>query len=282
MSTATIDERVTTTAPPRTPPRRRSLVKRYPRSRALGWTLVVGLVVLWQWYATARPTPSLPPLSDIVVEWRAEIASGALLDAMSETLRLMGWGYLIAAVSGIVVGVVMGRVRVVYALLEPVLELKRHIPTTALLPLLILYLGLGDAMKVTAIVLSAFFPVVLNAMAGARSVDRTMRETAETFGLSWLRTQREIVLPNAAPQIFVGLRQALATTLILAVVIGMIAGNSGIGFYILQAQQVLNPRAMFAGVLSIAIVGYLLNSVFLLIERRLLHWHASNAPTDAA
>lgn len=241
-------------------------------SRAFGWGLVMLVLLVWQAASTRHPMPQLPPLSEIGAVWLDEIRNGELLVALGDTLRITALGYVVATFVGVLLGFLMGRVAVVWAGAEPAVELLRQIPITALLPLLILYLGIGDSFKIVIVMLAATFPILLNAYAGARSVSKTMRMTAQTFQLNWLQAQIEIGLPAALPFILVGMRQALGVTLVIAVVTGMLAGNSGIGYFVLQAQQVLDVKALFAGIFTVAAVGYLLNAAFLLVEKRLTRW----------
>ncbi len=254
-------------------------LNRAVRTPLLGWSLVAVLLVLWQVWASLVFMPALPSLDRIAAEWARSIWGGGLFQATAETLRIMAIGFAIATAAGITLGFLMGRLRLVWAALEPLVELLRQTPVSALLPLLILYLGLGDLMKTVIVIMAATFPILMNTYSGARGVSQTMRETAETFHLSWWQTQRDVVLPAALPYIVVGMRQGLGLSLILSVVTGMLAGNSGIGYFILEAQQSLKITALFAGIFTVALVGYLLNWIFLLIERRLLRWRRLDANT---
>lgn len=240
--------------------------------RITGWTLIVLALLTWQWYATVNTVPQLPPLSAIAEEWWNQASGGDLLIALAETLESTLIGFGLATVVGTALGFLMGRVRAVWALLEPFVELVRQTPITGLFPLLILYLGIGDSLRITVVVLAATFPILLNTYAGAKSVTRTMYLTGRTFKLNWIQTQTQIAIPSALPFVLVGMRQALGLSLVISVVVGMLAGNSGIGYYILQAQIILNVTALFAGILSIALVGYVLNQVFLLADTRLTRW----------
>ena len=242
------------------------------RGRRPGWLLVLLVLVLWQVRAVVSPLPELPPLSDIAQEWWGAISEGSLLLAVIDTLRVTAIGYALAGVAGISIGFLMGRVRAVWSLLEPAVELMRSTPVTALLPLLILFLGIGDELKVAIVALVAFFPILLNSLAGSRSVSQTMQLTARTFRLGWWQTQVEVAFPAALPHILTGLRQALALSLVMAVVTGMFAGNSGVGYFILEAQQLLNVKALFAGLITIALIGYALNAAFLRVEHHLTRW----------
>lgn len=246
----------------------------YFRSRAFGWTIVFVLLVAWQWVSTAYRMPQLPPLSHIAETWLQQIQNGPLLTATLQTLRITAIGYFCATIAGVTIGFLMGRVQVIWGAAEPIVELLRQVPISAMLPLLILYLGIGDSFRIAIVLLAASFPILLNSYAGARSVSKTMQMTAQTFQLNWLQSQIEIGLPSALPFILVGMRQALGVTLIVAVLTGMLAGNSGIGYFILQAQQVLDVRALFAGIFTIAAVGYILNTIFLIAEKRLTRWRS--------
>lgn len=247
---------------------------RLATSRLLGWLVVAVCLIVWQLAAHRGQgaSPVLPPLSDVLSGWWHGMRSGTLLHALLSTLEVTAVGYAIAAVGGVLIGVLMGRVRVAYGLLEPVIELIRPIPITALVPLLVLLIGIGDQLKIFAICLAAAFPVILNTFAGIRSVSRTLRDTGRTFGLSGLRAVWEIDVRHALPQIFVGLRTALAMSLIIAVFSEMISGNTGIGFQILTSQQTLDVTALYTQVLTLAVVGYLMNLLFLLVEHIALPW----------
>ncbi|GAA5186304.1 ABC transporter permease subunit [Rugosimonospora acidiphila] len=259
-------------AVPSSPPRRPWYLRAL-RNRLFGWLVFAAALVVWQRYATAHPSPKYASVSDVATDWWSQIGSGPLLEATLQTLRTMMIGYGIAAALAVLAGVLMARVRFIYVLLEPPLELLRPMPISAIIPVLILYLGIDDKMKITVVAVGAFFHILLNAYSGAGSTHRTMMDTARTFGLSWRQTMTEVVVPAAAPAIFVGLRSALAASLVIAVVVGMIAGNDGLGHFLMIEQQSFQVTDLIVGAVTVAMLGYLLNSAFLLIERRVLHWH---------
>jgi ABC-type nitrate/sulfonate/bicarbonate transport system permease component len=243
------------------------------RNRLFGWLVFAAVLVVWQRYAATHPSPRYASVTDVATDWWQQIRGGPLLTAALQTLRTMAIGYAVAAVLAVLIGVLMARVRLVYVLLEPPLELLRPMPISAVIPLLMLYLGIDDAMKITVVSVAAFFHILLNAYSGAGSTHRTMMDTARTFGLSWRQTMTEVVIPAAAPSIFVGLRSALAASLVISVVAGMIAGNDGLGHLLMIEQQSFQVTDLIVGAVSVAMLGYLLNTAFLLIEKRVLHWH---------
>ncbi|CUX71794.1 MULTISPECIES: ABC transporter permease [Agrobacterium] len=245
-----------------------------PPLRTSGWIAVILLLVSWELSVRLGfiALPSVPALSKVATTWWLEASSGRLISELGSTLGLMAVGYGLAAIIGIVIGLAMGSSKVIWELLEPFVELLRPLPISALVPLLILFLGIDAALKVTAVTLGAVFPILVNTYAGVRSVTPTLRETAKTFELSRWRTLIAVVFPHASPYIFVGLRTSLAISLIISVFAEMIAGSAGMGFFILQAQQTLSVQKLYAGVLTLAVVGYVLNALFLRLENLVLPW----------
>jgi ABC-type nitrate/sulfonate/bicarbonate transport system permease component len=257
-------------------PKRKRSGSTLASNRALGWIALAALVGLWELVAAVNPSPGLPAPTRIAEAWWTEMTVGNLRSQLADSMISMGYGYVLSAILGITLGVLMAWVRVFYALMEPLVELMRPIPTIIFIPVIILYVGLGREMNVIAILISATIPILIASYSGARGVSAALRDTAATFNLTWWQTVREIVIPAAAPEIFIGLRLALAGSFVIAIASGMIAGNSGIGYYIINAQQTLDIARMYAGALTVAIVGYVLNYGFLMVENRLLHWHIAN------
>ena len=252
--------------------RKQSWFRRYVHSRAIGWTFVVLLIVGWQIKSNFAYDPTISAPIKIAQTWWTEVSTGTLLSELFSTLRTMAIGLAIAVPIGVGLGFLMGRSRVIWGIFEPPTEIMRITPITAVLPIFILYFGIEEEMKIAVFVVAGVFPMIINSYAGARSVSKVLHETALTFRLSWWQTQREVAFPSATPFILVGLRQALGISLVLAVVVGMLAGNSGIGYYIMQAQQEFNMSRLLAAVITVAAVGYLLNAIFLILERRTTRW----------
>ena len=159
----------------------------------------------------------------------------------------------------------------------PLVEVLRPIPGPAYLPILVLFVGIGHEMKVTLIFLASLFPILLNTYSGVRSIDRVQLDTARTLGLTTLQTFRELVLPAASPQILTGMRISLAISLILAILGEMIVSNDGLGYFVLLAQRTFKVPDMYAGIFTLALLGYMLNRLFLMIESRLIRWHTESS-----
>ncbi len=244
------------------------------QSRLSGVLLIVFLLVLWEVVVRTGmiQSPSFPPITDIFGAWGELIFTGVLFEQLGASLSRMFMAYIIASVLGILFGLLMGYFRFMNYLLEPLVELLRPIPTPAYIPIAILLLGLGTEMKVFLIAIATFFPVLLNAYGGVKQVDPVQIATGRTFGLKSFEILRKIILPSAIPHIFTGLRISLGIGLIMVVISEMVAANSGIGYFILQAQRTFEVSEMYAGIFTLGVVGYLLNALFIRIEKKIVHW----------
>jgi ABC-type nitrate/sulfonate/bicarbonate transport system permease component len=231
------------------------------------------LVTVW-WVSSAGSTDVYwPPLRTILEAfpdvWTAERLRG---DVLPSVLRLAG-GYALAAVVGVALGTVVGSYPRVRAVCEPVLEFLRAVPPPVLVPVIMLFAGIGDTMKVTVIAAGCVWPVLLNTVEGVRAVDPVMAETARSFGITGAARLRKLVLRSASPQIFAGLRQALSIGIILMVISEMFAASNGLGFTIVQFQRGFAIPDMWTGILVLGLLGFLLSVVFQWVERRVLGWY---------
>jgi len=244
-------------------------------TRVIGVAFIGLLLVMWEIAAANAifPPMSFPRISAILATWWQLVISGELLAELLPSLWRMFAGYFIGVALGVGIGLLMGYVRFFYNLLEPITEVLRPIPSPAYLPIMILFLGIDDEMKIFMIAFASLFPVLLNTYSGVRSVDPIQLQTARTFGVSGRKLLVQIVLPASSPFIFTGMRISLAVALIVMVISEMVAASNGIGYFILSAQRGFKIRDMFAGVLTLALLGYILNRLFLLIENRVLAWH---------
>ena len=250
-------------------------MRRLLYSRVTGVVLIAALLVLWELSSAKGWVSSLswPRMTAIISTLWGLFFSGELLSELWPSLWRMFVGYFIGVSLGVLVGLMMGASRLVYYLLEPLTEILRPIPSPAYVPIAILFLGIDDEMKIFMIAFATFFPVLLNTYSGVRSVDPVQLQTARTFGVRGRKLLWQIVLPSASPYIFTGMRVSLAIALIVMVISEMVAASNGIGYFVLAAQRGFKIREMFAGVVTLAVIGYALNRVFLAIENRVLAWH---------
>lgn len=238
---------------------------------ALG--LPVVLLAVW-WVASAQSTSFFfPPLQDILGTFVPTWFEGRFIkDVVPSVIRVLA-GYGLALVLGIALGVVIGSSKVLRDFSEPVLEFFRAIPPPVMVPILMLFLGIGTPMKVFVIVTGAIWPILLNTVEGVRGVDEVLRDTANTYRLGRLTQLRTVVLRGASPQIMAGARQALAIALILMVISEMFAANNGLGFSIVQFQRSFAMPQMWTGIILLGLVGVVMSVVFKLAEYWVLLWY---------
>jgi ABC-type nitrate/sulfonate/bicarbonate transport system permease component len=217
-----------------------------------------------------------PPASAIVLSFWQLLVSGEILRQIAVSLERAAAGYVLAAAVFIPLGVAMGIFERLHRALEIIIEILRPIPPPVVVPVAMLFFGIGDAMKVFVIFFSSAWPILLNTLDGVKNIDRVLIDTARTFGLSTGPSVLKVILPAASPQIMTGLRISLGITLILVVISEMVGSTDGIGYFILDSQRRFRVTEMYAGMLSLALLGYGLNQVFFLLQRRLLPWHGAS------
>ena len=214
----------------------------------------------------------LPPPTVIWSTLWDLLASGAILAPMLATLTLFLAGYVLAIVLGVGLGVLMGTSRFCSDLLEPLVETIRPIPKAALVPVLMLFLGLGFEMKLVSTVLASFFPILINTIQGVRGVDPVLIGTGRTFGRNRGEIIVGIILPAAVPYIVVGMRVGLGLALLMTVLSEMLAGTGGLGALILENQRAFRIRQMYAWLVILAAFGFAINLAMTWAERRLVPW----------
>jgi ABC-type nitrate/sulfonate/bicarbonate transport system permease component len=248
------------------------------RSRPLLFALAV--IGLWELVSRADtnrlPRHNFPAPSDIAVELYDQAQTAAFWKAIEQTLE--GWlvGLAIATVLGILLGVLIGSSRPVYKSVQPVIELLRPIPSIAVIPLLILVIGIELKLKLFVIVVACFWPILVQTIYGVQDVDPQAREMARVYGLGRVRIFAYVVIPSAAPYIVTGIRLAAATGLNVAIAIELLIGAThGIGEKLGQLQIADRVPALYAYIVVAGLLGLLMNSGIRRVERRVLRWHPS-------
>lgn len=244
--------------------------------------LVVLLLALWELVRHDSVKSYFPPPSAILAAVRELWFTGPAdrlflnenaVDDFSSSLGHLFGGWLLACTAGILIGVLIGRSRVTGDVLEPLLQFLRAVPPPTLLPFFIVVFQLGPTMSMATIAFGVVWPVLLNTADGVRTVDPLQLETAEVFGLGRFRRLMQVIMPAALPKIAAGLRVSLGFALILMVISELVGSTAGIGAELISAQRSFQTVDMWAGIAVLGILGYLLNEVFLLLERHFLAWH---------
>jgi ABC-type nitrate/sulfonate/bicarbonate transport system permease component len=193
-------------------------------------------------------------------------------DVAPSIARALG-GWVLGGAVGILVGIVAGRSVLARGYVDPVVSYLRSIPKAALVPTFLIVFGASDVTRVVAIAFSTVWLVLLNTMQGVRTLDPVMRDTGRVLHIPRLKQLTHIVLPAAAPKIMAALRVTLSLSLIVMLVSEWLLTDSGLGFYLLDRQRNYDITDMWAAFILLAIIGYVLNTAFLAVERRMLRWH---------
>jgi ABC-type nitrate/sulfonate/bicarbonate transport system permease component len=249
--------------------------------RLSGWLLpVVGIAVAIAVFEIAPRVGLvdrrfLPPASEMFAALFGRVADGSLWMPVGQTLQGWALGLGTAILVALPLGILIGSVFLLFMSTRTIVEFLRPIPSVALLPLAALVFGAGLESKWFLASFAATWPILLQTLYGVRDVDPTAMETARSFGISRLERLRRVVLPSALPYIVTGVRISAAVALILSVTVELVLGAPGLGQEINIARQSAAVDQMYALIIVTGLIGWVLNTALSAVERRLLHWHAS-------
>jgi sulfonate transport system permease protein len=250
---------------------------RLPRISADGampWLLPITILVLWQLSLSlgvfkAHQLP--PPLTALTTAWD-QLLQGRLQQHILATLGRVFGGFLIGSTAAIALGLAVGLLNKVDKAVDPTLQALRTVPTLAWAPLLLLWMGIEEAPKLTLVAIGAFFPLYVNLVSGVRGVDRKLVEVGRVYDLSWWAIARRIVLPASLPSLLTGLRLGLSQAWLFVVVAELIAATRGLGFLLTDSQNLSRVDLMIVAMLCLATFGKLSDMALRAIEARLLGW----------
>ena len=257
-----------------------ALTRTWKTTRSIAWksAAILAFLLLWE-IGPQLASPStrvfLPPLHEVLGALWQLIETGALQGHIAASLTRSVVGFTIAVTLGILAGLVIAWYRPLGSLLTPLLEVFRNTAALALLPVFTLLLGIGEESKITIVAYAAFFPVLLNTVAGVRTVDPLLIRAARSLGLSSFSLFRKVILPSAVPTIFTGIRMAGTASILVLIAAEMVGAKAGLGFLIVNAQSSFLIPAMYAGILTVSIVGVLVNTGLVTVERRLSRWRTA-------
>jgi sulfonate transport system permease protein len=252
------------------------------RRRYRGWYRLispVAVVLLWQLLSSAGliPAQKLPAPTTI---WHTAVtlvttnspAYGTLQDAMLVSLERMAVGFAVGGTVAVLLALVAGLSRLGENTIDPLLQIVRMLPLFGLIPVFIVWFGIGELPKIILIALGAAIPLYLNTFAGIRSVDAKLAEVGQVLRLSKSETIRHVILPGALPQALTGLRQSLGVAWLALVVAEQVNANTGLGFMISQATQFLRNDVILVALAVYAVLGLITDALVRLLERRTLAW----------
>lgn len=232
------------------------------------------LALLWEAAASTGIVSqlALPPLSQVLVAWFDLMASGELVVNGASSLYRTGAGLGLAIVVGTLLGIFMAWFRPINLLLGPLVEVFYPLPKSALIPVCAIWLGFGDGSKILLIFMGCMIPVTIGAFNGARSSEQSLVWSARSMGASRLRTLWDVVAPSALPEILSGVRIALAISFVLLVSSELLVSRQGLGYLIGFLGDGGAYDAMFATVLTVALLGFIADRIYQMLMRRALAW----------
>jgi ABC-type nitrate/sulfonate/bicarbonate transport system permease component len=236
----------------------------------------IGLLLVWELLIRLGfgDRRFIPPPSDIAVRFWQLTLNGELAMHTSATLWRVLAGFVIGAVPAVAIGLLMAMFRPVRIFFDPLVAALMPVPKVALMPLLLLAFGFGDASKIALVATAVFFPVVVNTYAGAANIERIYWDVARNYGASTYVMFTRVVFFGALPLIFAGLRIALAVSFVVLVAAEFVASKTGIGYLIWNSWELLEVDYMFVGIIVIGILGLITAVLFQEIERKLIPWKA--------
>jgi ABC-type nitrate/sulfonate/bicarbonate transport system permease component len=249
---------------------------RRKRTLAIALEIAVPLAILlaWQLWTAHAHSPKFPRLSTILVKFQDMWLFSQFGQNVLPSLERIGAGFAIAVIAGVALGIPLGLSRWARVWAMPHIEWWRAMPPPALLPISIVLLkSIGNEQKIAFIAFFCLFPVLLNTIDGVRGIDPTLIDTARSYGLPRRERIRRLVLPAALPQIVTGMRQSMALAVITMVLSEYFSSTSGVGYVLLISKNTFQLAPMWAAIVLIGVLGYLLNLLMLLGERHFLAWH---------
>lgn len=245
-------------------------------NRVLPWTIPVLLLLFWTAATWNAGSMSLipPPVAVVQAFWRL-LSSGVLLENIQISAARGFTGLLLGGGIGFMLGVVNGLSPTAERLLNAPVQMIRNVPYLAMMPLILVWLGIGEATKVVLVAIGVFFPIYLNTYHGIRYIDRSLLEMARAYGLRGWKLFHHVIFPGACPSIMVGLRQSLGRMWVTLIVAETVAAKSGIGYMVTNAREYMQMDVIVLGLIIYGCLGVLSDTIARLLENRLLVWHTA-------
>jgi NitT/TauT family transport system permease protein len=259
-------------------------VSRWRQSKRLGIVATqIGILVLilgsWQFAVTEETLPYFSRPTIVAAKLFELLSQAPIYRHISVTLSEIAIGYLLGAGFGLSLGFILGRSQFLSAALQPYIIGLYSIPKIALAPVFIVWLGLGMASKVAVVFLASFFLVFFNTYSGLLAINEEYVRLARLMGASWPQTVVRVIIPAAAPQIFLGLRTAVPYAVIGAVIGEYIGSHEGLGYFILYASQTYDAPALFSGIIILVAIVFSANFGLNWLEGRVIRWRKTGSQT---
>lgn len=237
------------------------------------------ILLAWQFISVNGIVPAwfLPIPTEVLKTLYGMIVSGEIPHHTFISLGRATFGYLLAAIVGIALGLLIAWSTIIEDFFDPLIELIRPLSTFALIPIFFLWFGIGNTSKILIIFKSCFFPIILNTIAGINGVDSKLIMAAQSLGANGFQLWTRVLLPSALPMIITGLRISTAIAMMALVGVEMLSSDSGLGFLVIDAQRTFDTERVFAGIGVLSLLGFSLDKLARYIQARVLSWHAETS-----
>jgi ABC-type nitrate/sulfonate/bicarbonate transport system permease component len=242
-----------------------------PRSFALSSMSVVIAFLIWQLLSTSVFNPFLiPPPLEVFRTAIPMVVSGEIATDVAISMSRILVGFVVGSATGIVMGVLLGRIRLLHDLLDPIIELLRYLSPTAMIPIAVIWFGIGELSKYFLIFWGTFFIVLINTIAGVWRAPVTRQRAAECLGANRLQIFVLVVIPSSVPYIITGMRVAMASSFMSIIPAEILAADSGIGYLLQKSSMLLQTNRIFVALLTICLLGFIVDRIFRLLVDRVL------------
>ncbi len=237
----------------------------------------VFLLLLWELAAQTHmiDTRFFPAPSKVFNQLFILAESGALWKHTFASLQRLFWGFLWGGIPALILGVAMGMYRNLRVVIEPIISATYPIPKSAILPLILLIFGLGEASKIVMVATGVFFPILINSMAGVLEINKIYFDVSANFGASRWKVFTTVALPGALPLIMTGVKLGVGLGLVLISIAEMVGAKAGLGYMIWNAWEILSVETMYVGLIVIAVLGLVLTLILNEVERMVVPWKSS-------
>jgi ABC-type nitrate/sulfonate/bicarbonate transport system permease component len=248
------------------------------RDRLINLASPIALLLLWEiavrtGMLDARFFPAPSTVFDTLV---ALVKDGSLWDNTWASLQRLFWGFLLGGIPALLLGIAIGLYRPLRAIVDPLVAATYPIPKSAILPLILLIFGLGEASKIVMVAIGVFYPVLINSATGVMEINKIYLDVGRNFRAGRWQVFRTIALPGAMPHIMSGIKLGIGMGLILIAIAEMIGAKSGLGYMIWNAWEILSVETMYVGLIVIALLGFIFSLILNELERVIIPWKSSS------
>ncbi len=246
--------------------------------RLLPWVLFIFIIGLWEWlaYTDRVRVMFFPAPSKIFTTFVELINNGELQTSLFSTLSRLIVGFSIGGLSGFFIGMMMGWKPILRKMIDPIIAAIHPLPKISILPLIMVFFGIGETSRIIVIAITAFFPILINTMAGVSQIPKIYFDVAHNYGISPFRVFTRVVLPGSLPNVLAGMRIAGNVALTIAIVVEIITANEGLGRMIWISWEIFKMPQLYAVLMVIVFLGFGINYLFDMLHQILIPWHNEN------